>query len=128
MMNCFLDVNAVPEWIEKDGKLSQTLRDQATAKLEIMRQHPIDLAKLGEIDNQLRFVRLFCNYAKHLDPKPSAGIQNITMCSALPAEYPIRFDRLAVDGEIIYPSKLLGSVIEFWVQAEARYLQSSTSK
>ncbi len=70
--NCFLSLNALPEWIINSDDVPNTLREVAQKKLLIMQERPsikadftFDEQKLDHIDQQLRLIRIFCNHSKH---------------------------------------------------------------
>jgi len=115
MANCFLTLNAIPEWIEKSDDSPEELKELAKEKIAIMRgenNFALDENKLGELDHQLRLIRLFCNHSKH--SKLKEKLKHISMSSSFPLEFPIRFTDLSVGSEFIEAHGILKNVIEFW--------------
>jgi hypothetical protein len=115
LANCFLSLNALPDWILRDETAPQALRDLAFEKRRIMSREvdsPLDVEKMDDIDEKLKLVRLFCNHAKHADPKKLLPVINMSV--KLPATFPIRFEDITVGGREFNASKLVAAVIEFW--------------
>ncbi len=68
MLDCFLDLNAIPDWIENDDTYGKEIKRITNEKIIIMRGFNffIDENKLDyDIDHQLRLIRLVSNHAKH---------------------------------------------------------------
>lgn len=115
MANCFLSLNALPEWIKKTDNASENIRQLAEDKICIMKHHQLDIERLkkNDINNQLRFVRLFCNHAKH--KKDKGEFIEISMGARLPATFPIKFEYLSIGENCsIKAVDLLKNVIIFW--------------
>lgn len=116
LANCLLSLNALPEWIVNDQTARPKLKAIARTKLRIMTNDDpsftFDPNKLGQVDHQLRFIRMFCNHAKH--SKPKKIVDRIRMCAPYPVKYPKRFDHLSLAGAIISGEDLARGVILFW--------------
>lgn len=114
MANCFLTLNAIPEWIEKSDESPIALRDIAKSKIAIMKGQGFELdeTKLSELDHQLRLIRLFCNHSKHGDPKEK--LRHISMSSTLPFTFPVKFEFLSVGSKKVKAADILSNVIKFW--------------
>lgn len=115
MANCFLSLNALPEWVQKADNASEILRQLAEDKIYIMKYHQLDIERLkdNDINNQLRFIRLFCNHAKH--KKKKGDFIKITMSARLPTILPIKFEYLSISENCsIKAVDLLKNVINFW--------------
>ena len=117
MANCFLTLNALPEWIAKSDNAKQELKELAARKIEVMKgiNFELDENKLNELDHQLRLIRLFCNHSKHGDKKKQ--FKHISMGPEEPFKmnFPIKFDHLFVGSELVKISVVLENVINFWV-------------
>jgi hypothetical protein len=117
MANCFLTLNAIPDWIEKSDdspKELKELKELAEEKIVIMKgiNFALDENKLGELNHQLRLIRLFCNHSKHGDPKEK--LKNISMSSPYSLVFPVEFKYLSVGSKFIEAHGILKNVIEFW--------------
>lgn len=114
MANCFLTLNAIPEWIVKSDKAPNTLRELANSKISIMKGINFELNEnnLCDLDHQLRLIRLFCNHSKHGDPKTK--LEHISMGASFPPTFPVRFEFLSVGSNSIKALDILQSVINFW--------------
>ncbi len=58
LMDCFLTINAVPEWILKSLEASDSLKNIANEKIQIMKGNDFvfDETKLTDINHKLRLV------------------------------------------------------------------------
>lgn len=114
MANCFLTLNAIPEWIEKSDDAPSKLKELASSKISIMKGvgFELDESRLGELDHQLRLVRLFCNHSKHGDPKEK--LEYISMGTHFPLVFPVRFEFLYVGSEYVRAFDILKNIIDFW--------------
>lgn len=114
MANCFLTLNAIPEWVSKSDNVPNELKKLADSKISIMKGEAFDLdaSRLDELDHQLRLVRLFCNHSKHGDPKEKFG--HISMTSPFPLTFPVKFEFLTVGSETVKVYCILQNVINFW--------------
>jgi hypothetical protein len=114
MANCFLTLNAIPDWIEKSDTSPIALREVAKSKLAVMRGtcFELDATKMDEIDHQLRLIRLFCNHSKHADKKEK--FDHISMSSTFPLTFPVKFEFLSVDSINVKAADILNNVINFW--------------
>ena len=116
MANCFLTLNALPEWVAKDDRSTPELKEIATRKISIMKGQDFELDenKLNELDHQLRLIRLFCNHSKHGDKKKQ--FKHIAMGPDEPfkMDFPIKFDNLFVGSKLIKINVVLENVINFW--------------
>ena len=115
LANCLLTLNALPEWVAKSDNAPSKLRDIANSKLSIMRGEQgfqLSSDKLNLIDHQLRFIRLFCNHAKHGDPKEL--LPQITLCEPIPVVFPNKFDHIHIGNKFIPVVPIVESVIHFW--------------
>ncbi|WP_299775535.1 hypothetical protein [uncultured Pseudoteredinibacter sp.] len=114
MANCFLTLNALPEWIEKSDEAPGKLKNVATQKILIMKGQNFDLDenKLDQIDHQLRLVRLFCNHAKHGSSKDK--LEHISMSAPFPLSFPVEFEFLKVGSEFVRVVSVLDGVLNFW--------------
>jgi hypothetical protein len=114
MANCFLTLNAIPEWIDKSDDAPSKLKELAISKIAIMKGKNFDLDenRLGELDHQLRLIRLFCNHSKHGDPKEK--LEHMSMSAFFPLTFPVKFEFLSVGHKSVKVFDLLQSVINFW--------------
>ena len=119
MANCFLSLNALPEWIYKSDNASETLKKLAESKIKIMKDENysknIEKLKEYDIDYSLRFIRTFSNHSKHLDKKQN--LVKISMSASLPATFPIKFTNITIgddENDSIDSIKLLKSIVNFW--------------
>ncbi|MBD3671247.1 MAG: hypothetical protein HUJ29_10770 [Gammaproteobacteria bacterium] len=116
LSNCFLTLNALPDWIDKSDLAPQNLKSIAAEKIKIMKgddnKFQLDETKLDEINHQLRLIRLFCNHAKHGDKKEK--LEAITMSAVFPMTFPIKFDHLKIGSENVNVVPVIESVISFW--------------
>ena len=118
-VDCLLTLNALPEWIYKSDDAPEKLRLLAEEKVKKMKGNDnrfnFDEDKLDEdIDHQLRFIRLFCNHAKHGEKKTIPLIVK-EFGGIFPATFPIEFKMIIKIGEKKVNAKhLISSVIAFW--------------
>ena len=114
MANCFLTLNAIPEWIEKSNEAPSKLINVAQTKISIMKgvNFNLDENKLDELDHQLRLIRVFCNHSKHGDPKEK--LKHISMSFTFPQEFPLKFELLSVGSKTVKAYGILNNVISFW--------------
>ncbi|GMR19406.1 MAG: hypothetical protein BMS9Abin36_0001 [Gammaproteobacteria bacterium] len=119
LSNCFLTLNALPEWIEKSDSAPDKLKNIATEKLIIMKGNDnmfqLDETKLDEIDHQIRLIRVFCNHSKHGEKKDK--LEEIIMSAIFPMTFPIKFDHLKVGNENVKVEPIIESIISFWESA-----------
>ncbi|MEJ7740472.1 MAG: hypothetical protein WKF97_23900 [Chitinophagaceae bacterium] len=119
LADCLLTLNALPEWIVKSIEAPESLKDIAGSKILIMTDHNafvFDENKLnGDIDQKLRFIRIFCNHSKHAVPKNK--FPKIEMSATLPAALPIKFENISVGNSYFRAEDILLDVIKFWTKS-----------
>ncbi|WP_026711788.1 hypothetical protein [Flavobacterium filum] len=117
LTDCLLTLNALPEWIRNSDNVDLHLKNIVVEKIEIMQgknNFIFDETKLHEVDQQLRFIRIFCNHSKHAVSKEK--FPKIEMAAMLPAMFPITFDYIKI-GNLVFPAEpIIKSVIDFWSQ------------
>jgi len=117
LADCILTLNALSEWIAKSDKAPEKLREITTEKLEYMTDNVngfvFDETKFYDINQKLRFIRVFCNFSKHSTPKHK--FSKIVMGSTLPAFFPIKFENIAIGDSFFNASEIINDVITFWV-------------
>ena len=112
LTDCLLTLNALPEWIIGSNLANESLKELAKEKISIMKSLTFDELKLSEIDQQLRFIRIFCNHSKHAVAKEK--FPKIEMAALLPAMFPIGFEYIKI-GDLMFPAKLIiKNVLDFW--------------
>lgn len=116
LADCLLTLNSLPEWIKESDEAPDDLKSVADEKILIMKDKMpgfvFDEYKLDEIDQQLRFIRIFCNHAKHGEPKEK--LPQISMGTPLPATFPITFDYIDVGDTSYLAIDLIKNVVDFW--------------
>jgi hypothetical protein len=112
LANTLLTLNALPEWIEMADGAPAEIKNLAAKKIRIMKDHHLDESRLHEIDHQLRLVRLFCNHAKHGEPKEK--LSQITMSAPFPLTFPVRFDHMQIGTRTVEMLPILKSLVSFW--------------
>lgn len=133
LVNIFLSLNALPEWIAKSDEAPGSLRDLADKKIEIMQKDDkyfkFDNSKLDELDHKLRLIRMFCNHTKHAKHKEGSAFPKISTSASFPISFPVKFDHLDVGDISVEALPLLESVIGYWeaeiTKAEAQAAQSA---
>ncbi len=118
-VDCIMSLNALPEWIKSSTNISDELKALADEKELIMKGSngfQFNEMKLRtEIDQQLRFIRLFCNHSKH--KTDSGHIPRIVSKygATLPATLPAKFYNIIAIGEMEFDAEfLLKNVYNFW--------------
>ena len=114
MANCFLTLNALPEWIAASDDASDELKNLAKSKIRIMKgvNFELNTDKLGELDHQLRLVRMFCNHAKHA--KPKEPLSYISMSASFPISFPAKYESLSVGIQNVNAFDILQNIKTFW--------------
>ncbi len=117
LSNCFLSLNALPEWILNSEHATSDLKELADSKLQIMKFETLDIEKVKNYDlNQLlRLVRLFCNHAKH--SKEKEGFKRIRLYDTSPVSLPMKFEYLTIgnnEEDGVKSIELLKTIINFW--------------
>ena len=116
LADCLLTLNALPEWIAKSDNAPEKLKNIATEKLDYMKdkvnKFVFDVTKFDDINQKLRFIRIFCNYSKHSTPKQQ--FPKIVMNSTLPASLPMKFENILIGDSFINASEIINDVILFW--------------
>ena len=118
MADCFLTLNAIPEWLEKhDGiDLGELNKNNGIIKGE--KCNPTEEGFKLSVEEKLRFVRCFCNHIKHAkEKKPIARVEMAS--SPLPVPLPITFDNIAVTytngkTDTLPAENILEAVLSFW--------------
>ena len=115
LTNCFLTLNALPEWIQKSNQAPEALKELATNKIDIMKTgSEMDENKLDDLDHQLRLIRLFSNQSKHGETKEKLGLITLVSKGPLKFEFPVKCDHLCIGTEVVDIFNVLENVIEFW--------------
>jgi hypothetical protein len=117
LLDCFMTLNSLPEWIKGSPEASQPLKGIAEAKLKIMKgqDFTLDVDKLDtDIDHQLRFIRLICNHSKHKTDSSQIPIIKSMGGSAFPATLPVKFDIVAIGDKEVDAEDLINRVANFW--------------
>lgn len=120
-IDCIMSLNALPEWIINATNISDELKELACEKEIIMKGKngfQFDETKLeSDIDQQLRFIRLFCNHSKH---KTDSGYipRIISKYGAtLPVTLPAKLYNIVAIGQSEFDGELLlNNVYDFWKQ------------
>lgn len=119
LIDCLLTLNSIPEWISKSDKISEGLKGLAEGKIYIMKGHEnfvFDESTIdSDIDQQLRFIRLFCNHAKH--KSESGQIPRIISRygATLPVTLPAKlYNLIALGTKEIDAEFLIHNVYSFW--------------
>lgn len=119
LTDCLLTLNAIPEWITKEENISEELKRVAENKIIIMKGQKkgflFNEKKLEDIDQQLRFIRIFCNHSKHGSKKEK--LPEISINAPFPLKLPICFEYIQVGDEYILAKNILKNVIIFWENA-----------
>ncbi|MDF4990379.1 hypothetical protein P3674_22170 [Vibrio parahaemolyticus] len=126
LADCLLTLNALPEWIIKADTAPDSLREECKEIIDVMKGKSLDIdpRKLNssasdKVYHQLRLIRMFCNHAKHGDPKSSYGqivIEVIDMSAKFPLKFPVRFEELKAGNEQVNAPDLISDILEFWGQ------------
>lgn len=121
LLDCFLTLNAMPEWIEGSSIADQALKDLAKEKIAIMKGangFVLDESKLQtDIDHQLRLIRLLCNQTKHSSPKAELPVFKSKWGATLPFTLPARLGFIVAIGTNEYDAEpILINVMNFWKQ------------
>ncbi len=102
LLDCFLTLNAFPEWIQNSDNVSSDLKKLVENKLDIMKgkNFPFDEENLfSDIDTKLRLIRLLCNHAKHkTDSKLIPKIER-EYDTGFPMEFPAKFGFVILVGK-----------------------------
>ena len=112
LLDCFLTLNSIPEWIIKSNTASESLKKIAQEKYDIMRGQKQGFILdenllINNIDHQMRFIRLLCNHTKHITNKEEIPIIQSIPGTTFPMMLPARFciivtiGKMQVDGELI---------------------------
>ena len=115
LADCLLTLNALPEWIAKSDSAPENLKNIAKEKLAYMSASNgfiFDETQFDDINQKLRFIRIFCNFSKHSAPKNK--FPKIEMSSTLPASFPIKFENISIGDRFINASAIIKDVITFW--------------
>lgn len=117
LANCLLTLNALPEWILNCDKISVELKKATLEKLNVMKNmnnlYPLDEKALEtDIDQKLRFVRLFCNHLKHSEPKEK--FPAIEMGAPIPTKLPAPFTKIKIGERYFDAPSIVQSIIDFW--------------
>lgn len=116
MANCFLSLNALPEWIKESEDAPDNLRVLATEKILVMKEKfkgfVFDENSLDQLDHQLRFIRIFCNHSKHGERKQV--LPSISMASVIPGTLPMRLEYMEVGNTLVVAVDLLRDVVSYW--------------
>lgn len=114
--NCLLSLNALFDWAINDPNSPKQLVVAATAKRDTItpKTFVFDLGELqkGNIDHRLKLVRMFCNHAKHGEPR--GQLKSISLGALYPASYPIKFDHIILENGSVDADVLATDVIAFW--------------
>lgn len=115
LADCLLTLNALPEWIAESKEAPQSLKTLALSKLQIMKGKQgfiFDETQLDDIDQKLRFIRLFCNHSKHGEPKEK--FPKIEMSAHFDLSFPVKFEYITIGDRSILAREILTEVLEFW--------------
>ncbi|WXU00620.1 MAG: hypothetical protein Ctma_1346 [Catillopecten margaritatus gill symbiont] len=116
--NCLLSLNCLPSWIGNSDS-NETMKKLANEKEDVMKFHELDSSNLGNIDNKLRLIRLFCNHAKH--SKPKGSFVSIKQGVSIPTKLPAKFEYLFFGKDRVEIIDLCNKVIEFWKKHITRH-------
>lgn len=117
LIDCIMSLNALPEWIKNSENASSNLKQIAIEKDEIMKSSRSFNKELIQtnLDEQLKFIRLFCNHSKH--KTDSEVIPRIVSeyGGTLPAVLPIKLYNYIALGENMYDAEyLIRNIYNFW--------------
>jgi hypothetical protein len=119
LIDCIMTLNSLPEWIIKTENISKELKNLAERKITIMKGNngfKFDETKIEkDIDQQLRFIRLFCNHTKH--KTESGQIPKIISRygATLPATLPAKLYNMIALGETEFDAEfLINNIYNFW--------------
>ena len=120
-IDCIMSLNALPEWIKNSTNISDELKELAREKESIMKGNngfQFDESKMeSEINQQLRFIRLFCNHSKH--KTDSGHIPRIISKygATFPMTFPAKLYNIIAIGQMEFDAEfLLNNVYDFWKQ------------
>jgi len=116
LMNCFMGLNSIPEWLMNDPNVTSDIKHIGKQKNEVMKDRtkiPFDVNQIRtSLDHQLKFIRLYCNHTKH----KTDWIPEIQMYEGgFPYTFPIKFYAFIAIGKDNYDVEhLVLNVINFW--------------
>lgn len=119
LIDCLMTLNALPEWIQKSDTSTESLKNTAIKKEQIMKgkngfQLDENLIE-SHIDHQLRFIRLFCNHSKH--KTDSGQIPKIISAygATLPVTLPAKlYNIIALGNKRFDAEYLILEVYSYW--------------
>jgi len=117
LLDCLMDLSALPEWIENSNEASEALRDLAGEKISIMqgknftfKEDKLDV----DINQKLRFIRMTCNHAKHKNAGREIPVIK-KFAGSFPYSLPFKFGTYIVIGsKEIDAEILINDVAAFW--------------
>ncbi|NMH26477.1 hypothetical protein [Flavobacterium silvaticum] len=118
LLDCFLTLNALPEWIVNSSIEDTALTDIARQKINVMKgiKFNFDENLLHEdFDQKLRLIRLVCNHAKHkTDSVHIPKIGREIDCS-FPMMFPAKFGFvISIGKQKVDAEYLIFEVTKFW--------------
>ncbi|MBE5320636.1 hypothetical protein IM793_15820 [Pedobacter sp. MR2016-19] len=118
LIDCFMTINALPEWIIKSSEASDNLKKAAKEKIKIMKgenNFVFDETKLEDINHKLILVRLLCNHSKHKTNSTQIPTIKSQMGTTLPFTFPGKFDYIIAIGKVnIDAEYILNDLKNFW--------------
>lgn len=103
LLDCFLTLNAIPEWIKKDIGTPKHLMDEAEKMQSLIKggEFIFNENELDKIEHKLKLVSLISNHAKHNNNSKKSTIPIIKTISgnSFPASLPVKFSHAIVVGE-----------------------------
>ena len=118
LLDCFLTLNAIPEWIVNSSTENKPLKEIASQKLKIMKGHQFDFDEnllFQDLDQKLRLIRLVCNHAKHKTDSIHIPKINRELGCGIPMMIPAKFGFvISIGKQRVDAEYLVFEVARFW--------------